>query len=90
MLVEVSGQIEVTNLHHLIFTDQDVPRCQISVNTLRDKWTCRKINQTHISPLLMNDPHLSGGQEVHGLTDLEGEADEVMDGEKMGVTQEAR
>lgn len=87
MLLEVSGQTEVTNLHQLVVTDQDVPRCQVSVDTLRDKWTCQKINQALSSHPLMNDPHLFGGQEVHGLAHLEGEADEIMDGEKMGVIQ---
>ena len=31
----VTSQSEVSNFHDVIFTNKDIPRCQISVNTLR-------------------------------------------------------
>lgn len=34
---DVSGQSEVTNLHHLPVGDQHVPGCQVSVNTLGER-----------------------------------------------------
>lgn len=34
---DVSGQSEVTNLHHLPMGDQHVPGCQVSVHTLGER-----------------------------------------------------
>lgn len=33
-VVDVSGQTEVGDLHHVIFCDENVPGCQVSVDTL--------------------------------------------------------
>lgn len=37
VLRQVSGQTEVTDLDQLPLTDQDVPCCQVSVDTLRTR-----------------------------------------------------
>lgn len=37
VFVDVSGQAEVTDLHHFIVRKQNVPGCQVSVNTLVEK-----------------------------------------------------
>lgn len=36
-VVDVSGQAEVGYLHHVIFCDEHVPGCQISVDTLKNR-----------------------------------------------------
>lgn len=36
VLLKVSGQTKITDLQQLPLTDQDVPGCQVSVDTLRD------------------------------------------------------
>lgn len=36
-VVDVSSQTEVSDLHHVIFCDEHVPRCQVSVNTLHNR-----------------------------------------------------
>lgn len=33
-VVDIPGQTKVSDLHHIIFCDQHVPGCQVSVNTL--------------------------------------------------------
>lgn len=35
-VVNIPGQTEVSDLHHIIFCDQHVPGCQVSVNTLHN------------------------------------------------------
>lgn len=35
-VVDISGQAEVSDLHDVTLCDQDVPGCQVSVDTLRD------------------------------------------------------
>lgn len=34
-VVDIPGQTEVGDLHHIIFCDQHVPGCQVSVDTLQ-------------------------------------------------------
>jgi len=34
-VVDVSGETEVGDLHHVVFSDQNVPGCQVSVDALR-------------------------------------------------------
>lgn len=36
-VVDVSSQTEVSDLHHVVFSDQHVSGCQVSVNTLKDR-----------------------------------------------------
>lgn len=36
-VVDVPGQTEVGDLHHVIICDQHVPGCQVSVDTLHNK-----------------------------------------------------
>lgn len=33
-VVDIPGQTEVGDLHHIIFCDQHVPGCQVSMDTL--------------------------------------------------------
>lgn len=34
-LVDSSGQAKVSNLHHIVFSHQNIPGCQISVDALQ-------------------------------------------------------
>lgn len=34
-VVDIPGQTEVSDLHHIIFCDQHVPGCQVPVDTLQ-------------------------------------------------------
>lgn len=41
-VVDIPGQAEVGDLHHIIFCDQHVPGCQVSVDTLHNKEGARQ------------------------------------------------
>lgn len=69
MLHHISGQAEITHLHQLPLTHQDVPRCQVSVDTLQH--ACHNATLHNIPRVTRqktdNRSYISGGEEVHGL-----------------------
>lgn len=49
-VMDVSSQTEVSDLHHVVFSDQHVSGCQVSVNTLKDRGGSEQIDFLSLRP----------------------------------------
>ncbi len=105
ILHQISGQTKVTDLHQLPLTDQNIPCCQVSVDTLQDtqhvNTQTQHVNtQTQCMNMSKTDKlkercldrwsYVLFREEVHGLRDLEGEAKEVVESQERRVIEKER
>lgn len=79
--LDVPGQSEVTDLDQPAFGHQDVPSCQVSMDTLLRWQLIVTFMLKKLKHLIYSVSYVLGGEELHALGHLERKAEQIIKGQ---------